>query len=263
MAEKVRMAGSAAILTRGNAKMRTSIPRILRIHAMTEPLDLSRYLQPGPHVDSDHPAVQSLALQATRGLTTPREQAIALYYAVRDGFRYDPYGISPHAGSFTASKVIEAGRGFCISKATLLAATARVLGIPSKVGFADVKNHLTSPRLMEMMGTDEFVYHGYTVLRIDGRWVKATPAFNRSLCDKAGVLPLEFDGVSDSLFHPLDSSGRKHMEYLRDHGSFADVPVEALFASWKKAYKKLESWGQQGVAGDFEQEAVKELPARG
>lgn len=229
---------------------------------MNPPEDLSPYLQPGPHVDSDHPAVRALAREATQGLKNPRERAVGLYYAIRDGFRYDPYGISPHADSFTASKVIASGCGFCISKATLLAAAARVVGIPAKVGFADVKNHLTSPRLMEMMGTDEFAYHGYTVLWIDGRWVKATPAFNRSLCDKAGVLPLEFDGVHDSLFHPLDSSGRKHMEYLRDHGSFADVPVDALFASWKKVYPKLDSWGPQNTSADFEQEAVKELPAR-
>lgn len=229
---------------------------------MTATEDLATYLQAGPHVDSDHPAVQALARHLTLGIASPRAQAVALYYAIRDGFRYDPYGISAQAHNFTASKVIESGRGFCISKATLLSAAARVIGIPAKVGFADVKNHLTSPRLMEMMGTDEFVYHGYSVLWINGRWVKATPAFNRSLCDKAGVLPLEFDGINDSLFHPLDNSGRKHMEYLRDHGSFADVPVEALFASWKKAYSNVDRWGQQVVSGDFEQEAVNELPPR-
>jgi hypothetical protein len=136
-------------------------------------------------------------------------------------------------------------------------------GIASKVGFADVKNHLTSRRLRDMMGTDEFAYHGYSVLLIDGRWVKATPAFNRSLCDKAGVLPLEFDGVHDSLLHPLDTAGRKHMEYLRDHGSFAEVPVQALLASWKKVYPNMERWGEQDVTGDFEQEAVTELRAGG
>ena len=28
------------------------------------------------------------------------------------------------------------------------------------------------------MGTDLFVYHGYAELFLDGKWVKATPAFN-------------------------------------------------------------------------------------
>lgn len=228
---------------------------------MTAPEDVHRYLQAGPHVDSDHPAVRALAQETTNGISSVRERAVALYYAVRDGFRYDPYAIQAIDRCFTASIVIEVGSGFCISKAALLAATARATGIPARVGFADVKNHLTSPRLRDLMETDEFVYHGYTELWIDDRWVKATPAFNRTLCDKAGVRPLEFDGQTDSLFHPLDQSGRKHMEYLRDHGSRPDVPVGEILAAWEKFYPKMAKWGQQHISANFEQEAVSELPA--
>lgn len=228
---------------------------------MTAPEDVHRYLQAGPHVDSDHPAVRALAQETTNGISSVRERAVALYYAVRDGFRYDPYAIQAIDRCFTASIVIEVGSGFCISKAALLAATARATGIPARVGFADVKNHLTSPRLRDLMETDEFVYHGYTELWIDDRWVKATPAFNRTLCDKAGVRPLEFDGQNDSLFHPLDQSGRKHMEYLRDHGSRPDVPVGEILAAWEQVYPKMASWGQQHISANFEQEAVSELPA--
>ncbi|WP_293390171.1 transglutaminase family protein [Nevskia sp.] len=228
---------------------------------MTTPEELHFYRQAGPHVDSDHPAVRALAQQTTHGFGTVREQAVALYYVVRDGFRYDPYAIQAVGRCFTASVVVETGSGFCISKAALLAATARAAGIPARVGFADVKNHLTSPRLRELMDSDEFVYHGYTELWIEGRWVKATPAFNRSLCDKAGVRPLEFDGQTDSLFHPLDQSGRKHMEYLRDHGSRPDVPVAEILASWEKFYPKMATWGQQSAAANFEQEVVSDLSA--
>lgn len=228
---------------------------------MTAPEDVHRYLQAGPHVDSDHPAVRALAQETTNGISSVRERAVALYYAVRDGFRYDPYAIQAIDRCFTASIVIEVGSGFCISKAALLAATARATGIPARVGFADVKNHLTSPRLRDLMETDEFVYHGYTELWIDDRWVKATPAFNRTLCDKAGVRPLDFDGQTDSLFHPLDQSGRKHMEYLRDHGSRPDVPVGEILAAWEKFYPKMAKWGQQHISANFEQEAVSELPA--
>lgn len=92
-------------------------------------------------------------------------------------------------------------------KAALLAALYRAGGIPARVGHADVRNHLTSPRLMELMGSDEFVYHGYTEMWIAGTWVKATPAFNLSLCEKVGMRPLDFDGFADSLFHPQDLSG--------------------------------------------------------
>lgn len=223
--------------------------------------DLAPYLAPGRYVDSDHPVIVALARESTAGLSSPRAIAVALYYAVRDGFRYDPYAFSGTTAHLAASAVVEAGSGFCIPKAALLAATARAVGIPARLGFADVKNHLTSPRLMEMMGTDEFVYHGYTELWLDGRWIKATPAFNRSLCDKAGIQPLEFDGVSDSIFHPLDISGRTHMQYLRDHGSRADVPVEEILAAWRGAYPKMLDWGTLSGSGGirFEQEAVRRL----
>ena len=228
---------------------------------MTSPEELHFYLQAGPHVDSDHPAVQALALQTTRDIGSVRERAVALYYAVRDGFRYDPYAIQAVDRCFTASVVVETGSGFCISKAALLAATARVAGIPARVGFADVKNHLTSPRLRELMDSDEFVYHGYSELWIDGRWVKATPAFNRTLCDKANVRPLEFDGQTDSLFHPLDQSGRKHMEYLRDHGCRPDIPAAEILTAWKKFYPKMATWGQHKTGSNFEQEVVREVTA--
>lgn len=227
---------------------------------MTIHPELSPYLQPGVSIDSDHPAVVALAQEHGGGIQNARKRAVALYYTVRDGFRYDPYNLDQSPRGFLASTVIEKGAGYCVPKATLLAAVCRAAGIPSRVGFADVRNHLTSPRLMELMGTDIFVYHGYAELWVDGAWVKATPAFNLSLCEKVGVHPLEFDGRTDSLFHPLDLSGRRHMEYLRDHGSFADVPTEAIIAAWRAAYPTSAEWSARTLAGDaFEREAARSL----
>lgn len=193
-------------------------------------------LAPGRFVDSDAPAVRGFARAVVGDLTDPREQAIALYYRVRDDFRYDPYAIDRSETGFTASWVLEHGRGFCVNKATLLAAAARAVGIPARLGYADVRNHLTSARLRESMGTDIFTWHGYTELLLDGQWVKATPAFNLSLCEKTGVLPLEFDGRSDSVFHPFDAAGARHMEYIADHGSFDDVPYAEIMAAWALHY---------------------------
>ena len=152
--------------------------------------DLSNCLAPGRYVDSDHPAVISFARRVAGAATTPHDIALKLYYAVRDEFLYDPYHFDTSIDGLKASHVIAAGRGFCVPKAALLAAAARVLGVPSRLGFADVRNHLTSQRLYDMMGTDLFVFHGYTELWLDGQWIKATPAFNRSLCEKAGIRPL-------------------------------------------------------------------------
>lgn len=223
---------------------------------MTMSDELHFYRQPGRHVDSDHPTVVALARKAIANVRTERGRAVALYYAVRDGFRYDPYVVRPAASCFTASRVVASGRGFCISKAALLAATARAVGIPGRVGFADVKNHLTSPRLREMMDSDEFRYHGYTELWIDGGWVKSTPAFDRTLCERVGIHPLEFDGCRDSLLHAFDLAGRLHMEYLRDHGSRTDVPEEEILECWKRFYPKLEKWGGDRSDVRFEDEAI-------
>lgn len=223
--------------------------------------DLAPYLMPAASVDSDHPAVVAFAREHTAGIEDPREQAVALYYAVRDGFRYDPYTVDQTPAGFRASTVLERGAGYCVPKAALLAAAARVAGIPARVGFADVRNHLSSPKLLELMGTDRFVYHGYTELHLEGRWVKATPAFNRSLCEKTNTKPLEFDGREDSLLQPLDVDGRRHMEYLVDHGTYADVPIDQMKAAWYAVYEYLErdAWAAVPPAGDgaaaFERDA--------
>lgn len=221
----------------------------------THPLD--DYLRPGVAIDADHPAVVALAREHTAGIDDPRERAVALYYAVRDRFLYDPYALEMSPAGFRASTVIARGGGFCVPKAALLAAVARAADIPARVGFADVRNHLTSPRLMALMGTDVFAWHGYAEMWIDGAWVKATPAFNLSLCEKVGVRPLEFDGREDSLFHPLDLAGNRHMEYMRDHGPFDDVPVDRIIGAWAEVYPRMSEWATampQG-GGKFADEA--------
>jgi transglutaminase-like putative cysteine protease len=212
------------------------------------PLDDPRLVAPGRFVDSDHAAVIAFAEAATEGIEDPRERTVALYYRVRDGFRYDPYGIDRSERGFQASWVLEHGRGFCVPKATLLAAAARAVGIPARLGYADVRNHLTSAKLAESMGTDVFAWHGYTELALEGRWVKATPAFNLSLCEKTGVLPLEFDGREDSVFHPFTADGSRHMEYLAEHGTFLDVPREEMLQGWAHHYG-AGAIGQDGASG--------------
>ncbi|MBT7756176.1 MAG: transglutaminase domain-containing protein, partial [Rhodospirillaceae bacterium] len=159
------------------------------------------FLQPAIFVDSDHPAVIEFAHRAGGKDGTDLEKAVRLYYAVRDEFRYDPYGVEMTEYGMKGSTVLERGNGFCITKGALLAAACRVLGIPTRLGFADVRNHLASERMIELMQTDLFVYHGFVEIYLEDKWVKATPAFNLSLCEKFGTLPLEFDGRTDSVFH--------------------------------------------------------------
>ena len=214
------------------------------------------YLQPTQFIDSDSPAVAEFARSTIGDASTDIEKAVKLYYAVRDLVRYDPYAVVPDPNAFRASSVLAAKVGFCIQKAILLAAVARAVGIPSRLGFADVRNHLLTAQLRKLMSTDVFAFHGYTELYLDGKWVKATPAFNRSLCERFKVQPLEFDGKSDSIFHPFDTEGRKHMEYLRHHGHFADFPFERMVRAFKEHYPHFFREGTDWPRGDFEQEAL-------
>lgn len=205
-------------------------------------------LAPTELVDSGHPEVRAFAERHARG-ATPREQAVSLYYAVRDGFRYDPYRLDLSADGMRASAVLSLGYGWCVTKAALLAAAARAAGIPARVGFADVRNHLSTQRMRDTMSTDVFIWHGYTELWLDGAWRKATPAFNVELCDRFNLLPLDFDGASDSIYHPFDKSGQRHMEYLRERGSFTDVPLAQIVADFRETYP---GWlHQAGVRSDL------------
>jgi transglutaminase-like putative cysteine protease len=211
---------------------------------------MSEYLATGQFIDSAHPAVAAFSKKHCAG-KGEIERAVSLYYAVRDGIRYNPFLDFSDRETFRASAVLAAGQGFCIGKAALLAAVARAAGIEARVGFADVKNHLTTPRLAETMGTDLFVYHGYADLHLEGRWVKATPAFNLALCKRFRVKPLEFDGRNDSIFHAFDEDERRHMEYLRDRGRYADVPVDEIQRVFEETYPKFYQLGRDAAKESF------------
>ena len=208
-------------------------------------------------IDSDAPSIQAFAAQHACG-TTDRDRAVALYLAVRDGFRYDPYRIDLSPQGMTASTVLANGYGWCVPKAALLTAVCRAAGIPARMGFADVRNHLSTERMRETMKTDLFIWHGYTDIWIDGGWVKATPAFNIGLCERFGLLPLEFDGRSDSIYHPFDRAGNRHMEYVRQRGTFDDLPLEQIVADFQDVYG---SWMTDPAAlqsASFQQDVEKE-----
>ncbi len=217
--------------------------------------------QAAEFIDADHPDIRAFAQQYSVPGADARENAVALYKAVRDGLRYDPYNIPLEAPQLKASAVLTSGRGFCVTKAVVLAAVLRAAGIPARIGFADVKNHLTTPRLRAVMGTDVFHYHGYTEVFLDGLWLKATPAFNRALCEKAGIHPLEFDGREDSIFHPFDQAGRQHMEYLLDRGARDDLPLDEVLTAYREYYPKMFSaeW-TAAPSADFAND-VAEQPA--
>ena len=213
------------------------------------------HLRATPAIDADHPDVQAFARQHAQG-ANERERAVALTHAVRDGFRYDPYRIDLSPAGMRASTVLANGYGWCVPKAALLAAVARAAGIPARLGFADVRNHLSTERLRQLVGGDVYRWHGYVAMYLEGRWVKATPAFNLQMCERFDVHPLEFDGRADSLMHPYNARDERHMEYVKERGTFDDFPFEALVADMWKHHPGLVEAAEADLKGDFEHEAM-------
>lgn len=212
---------------------------------MLSPENPADCLKPGEIINSDHDEVIKYARDILGNeILTDREKGVKLYLRVRDDIRYNPYLPFYKPEHYLADNVIKAGEGFCIPKAALLCAVARASGIPSRIGFASVKNHLSTKQMLEYLGTDIVVYHGFSELWINEKWVRATPAFNAELCLLHKVPPLEFDGVNDSIFHEFNSEQSRYMEYVAYHGVYHDVPVDLIVSEWKKAYgeERVNSW---------------------
>jgi hypothetical protein len=217
-------------------------------------VDLDVYLRPTKFIDSDHPAVAAFA-KKTAGVGNSIEKAVRLFYAVRDKIKYDPYRIDFDQDRFKASTVLENRYGYCVAKAMLLTAALRSIGIPCRMRFADIRNHLTPIRLKQAMKTDIFAWHGYAEIYLGGRWVKATPAFNSDMCKKLDIFPVEFDGVHDATFSEFDRKGNRHMEYIHDHGTFSDLPFDLILASFKKAYPQFFTQEREEFLAGREQKA--------
>jgi transglutaminase-like putative cysteine protease len=196
-------------------------------------------------IDSDHRTIIGHAREIVKNVgEDPIEKAIKLFYAVRDGIWYDPYSPFYLPEHYRASNVLKRGRGYCVPKASLLCALGRACGIPSRLGFANVRNHLATEQLIDFFGCDLFVYHGYVEFYLNKKWVIATPAFNVELCERHNVVPLEFNGHEDSLFQEYNQEQKLFMEYVTYHGSYEDIPLEAILLAWEEAYGKarLDGW---------------------
>lgn len=225
---------------------------------MTE--SLQPYLMPTWFIDSDAPPIVELAREIVAGIDDEVDSACRLFYAVRDGIRYTAYNLELSREALRASAVLAAGESWCVPKSVLLAALCRASGIPCRLGYANVCNHLATRKLLDFLGTNIFYYHGYNEIYLRDKWIKATVAFNRSLCEKARLAPLDFDGEHDSIYHPFDLTGQRHMEYLHDYGGMADVPYEALLAKFAAEYPRVyaPATGSTSLAGDFEAEVQSE-----
>lgn len=219
--------------------------------------NMQPYLQATAFFDYEHPSVQQFLSDTLADVEdSPLEQIRHLYLAVRDKIRYNPYTFSPEPHTLSASHVLATGQSYCIPKAVLLGAAARAIGVPARLGLADVKNHVSSPQLIEYLQSDIFRMHGYIELYLNEQWVKATPAFNKHLCRLMGVAPLEFDGIHDSIFHEFAEDGRRHMEYINEYGTFPDVPLDFIIKQLHEHYPHL--FDQSGHAHKLHGESLED-----
>lgn len=209
-----------------------------------DPTPSGVYLAPAEYVDSDHPEVTARARSLAAGASSPAEVVGRIFMFVRD----IPYGAPDfdRLDSFRASDLLRKGRGYCVPKAAAFAALCRAASIPARLGFADVTNHLATPKTLELMGGEIFVWHGYAEAWLDGLWVKASPTFDAALCARMGVAPLVFDGVTDAHLQAYDGVGRTFMSYDRLHGYFHDVPAKFLAVEMVRIYPRAHAAIQAG-----------------
>lgn len=202
------------------------------------PLGIEIYLHPTYFIDSDHPDIIAYTQAVIGDETDEVRKAVLLYHAVRDDFKYYPYNISLAHHELKASTLLNrpSKSGYCIEKACLYNAVLRAAGIPSRFHFFNVRNHIGVEKFVAIIKTDVLAFHSCSEVFLNGKWLKATPAFNKELCEKTGVAVLDFNGHEDSIFQEYDNEGRNHMEYLKDYGTFHEMPHDMFVRVMQEYY---------------------------
>jgi len=211
---------------------------------------LERYLKPTSTIDSDNTSVKGKAWELTKGQKDPADKAKSLFYFVRDQIKYNMYVPFDLIEHYKASTILQKGEGYCVQKAVLMTALARAIDMPARLGFADIMNHLLPEKFLEIHGTNLLVYHGFTELYLNDTWIRVTPIFDLEMCRKHRIIPVDFDAKNDATFHPANQDGKPHIEYVRYHGSFEDLPLDEMLNARQEAmgeYHQL--WTEEVVRG--------------
>jgi transglutaminase-like putative cysteine protease len=195
-----------------------------------------KYLESSKMVDWKTPIVQEQANKLIIGIQSNSERLSALFYFVRDEIKYEVVTKLFTVYDLTASTVLKKGVGFCVNKAVLLTALCRAIGLPSRLHFATIRNYTSPDSLKKIMGTDLFYYHGYSEVFLDNRWIKLTPAFDKQLLARKNLPVTEFDGQHDALLPSKTFTGEKYIEYVKDHGVHASVPIMRMGLVWAIKY---------------------------
>ncbi len=198
-----------------------------------------KYLESTYYFDYENESVQKLISEYENETLSDKEKTIRIYIKVRDYWKYDPYSISLSKEKYKSSYIAKKLTGNCVEKSIILISSLRGLGIPARLHLAKVKNHIAVERLTEKFGSNELTPHGMVSVYLDNNWLKMSPAFNKSLCEKLNVEPLEFDGENNSFLQQFNSEGNRFMEYIDDYGYFEDVPLDFMISNIKEHYPHI------------------------
>lgn len=194
--------------------------------------------------DTSNPKIQSIKeLFEAKAYNSEIELAQDVYEYVRDSWQYSPLRLSLIEEEYSSNYLANRPQGHCIDKSILLITILKSLNIEARLGLAKVKNHIAAERIVEFLGTDVLVPHGYVEIYLEDKWVKATPAFNKTLCEKLNVPVLDFNGREDSIFQSFSNDGTQFMEYIEDYGSFDTVPLELIESLLHSYYPILKEAG--------------------
>ncbi|TLF47002.1 transglutaminase-like domain-containing protein [Maribacter aurantiacus] len=197
------------------------------------------YLNSSYFFDFNHDIIQGILKESLADGHSNREKAITLYTLVRDGWKYDPYHISLSKENYRSSIIAQKPTGNCVEKSILLISLLRGARIPARLHLGKVKNHIAVERLTQKFGSNELTPHGMVNALLDDTWLKMSPTFNKSLCEKFNVPPLEFDGENDSFLQKYNNSGNLFMEYTEDYGHFEDVPLHFMRRNIEEHYPHI------------------------
>ncbi len=210
---------------------------------MNEPA-LESFLEPAPGVQCEPREVFDLARQVARGSANDVEAAGRLFVYVRDTVRYSVRVPFEPMEEYQALNTLARGKGYCVQKAALLCALARALGIPARLGFADIRNFQFPEELTGLIGDNVLTYHCFTEWFLGGQWYKATPAFDAALSAQRGWRVVEFAPGQDLLLPATTLEGRPHIQYLAQRGWRHGVPLEEMMANWieELGRARMDAW---------------------
>lgn len=139
---------------------------LLPITAMYDPMLVKptkimpmKYLSDSPMVNLRDPALKEMAVQATRGMQSSHEKALALARFVRNTITEKDLS----QAFASAGMVAKTRRGDCTEHAVLLASLGRICGIPTRA--------VTGLAYMPTPPNGSYWYHMWTQMWLDGVWI--------------------------------------------------------------------------------------------